>query len=256
MIINTVEGTFEYRFGTDVYTKVLSKDAEAGLYLNGQEIDIETWNQAANEYFPMHLKYESKSPLVKAPEVLRQKLVKYYIHKNAGAAAADIGSGDGPFLNELSNSFEKVLCIDPDSNLLESLKLNFSDRQIDFINASIEKVNLPDDSCDLIIASEILEHVQHLNLAIDEIFRICKRGGRVIVTLPNDLLIINLKKFLIKARLGKLLGGLSPTLAMGHLHIFDRKQIKHLFGEKFKVKSNYLIPPFFLNRIVILECKK
>lgn len=54
---------------------------------------------------------------------------------------------------------------------------------IDYVG-SVESIPLPDDSIDLIITQEVLEHVANPNQAVKEISRTLKPGGFVYIQLP------------------------------------------------------------------------
>jgi ubiquinone/menaquinone biosynthesis C-methylase UbiE len=48
-----------------------------------------------------------------------------------------------------------------------------------------EKLPFPDDYFDLVLSHEVLEHVQDDQLAVTEIIRVLKPGGRLILFVPN-----------------------------------------------------------------------
>ena len=48
-----------------------------------------------------------------------------------------------------------------------------------------EKLPFPDDYFDLVLSHEVLEHVQDDQQAINEILRVLKPGGRLILFVPN-----------------------------------------------------------------------
>lgn len=52
------------------------------------------------------------------------------------------------------------------------------------ITADIMDTGIPDETYDLVVAFAILEHVEYPRKAVDEMFRILKRGGRVCVGVP------------------------------------------------------------------------
>ena len=54
---------------------------------------------------------------------------------------------------------------------------------IDYVG-SVESIPLPDESIDLVITQEVLEHVADPNLAMKEIYRVLKPGGVAYIQLP------------------------------------------------------------------------
>jgi len=53
-------------------------------------------------------------------------------------------------------------------------------------NENLERLTFPDESFDLVITSEVLEHVSDLSKALREIHRVLKNGGYHIFTIPVD----------------------------------------------------------------------
>jgi ubiquinone/menaquinone biosynthesis C-methylase UbiE len=80
--------------------------------------------------------------------------------------------------------------------------------------------NLPyqDNTFDLTICSETLEHIPDYQKAISEIFRVTKRNGYVLITVPNSeqLRIIDC------AHCGK------EFYEWGHITSFDKQSLKRL----------------------------
>ena len=54
------------------------------------------------------------------------------------------------------------------------------------VNADIESMPIPDAAADLVVCSDILEHVLHFDVALQEIRRILKRGGILLASVPHD----------------------------------------------------------------------
>ncbi len=53
------------------------------------------------------------------------------------------------------------------------------------INAASEAVPFPSSTFDLILSHEVLEHVQDDRLAVQEMIRLLKPGGRIVLFVPN-----------------------------------------------------------------------
>ncbi|MDK2771682.1 MAG: class I SAM-dependent methyltransferase [Flavobacterium sp.] len=90
----------------------------------------------------------------------------------------DIGAGTGDFLVAAKNEGWQTLGIEPNNNaktLAENKGVNFAD-QLEVIS---------DDSFDVITMWHVLEHVRNLDYQLDQLKRICKPGGIVIIAVPN-----------------------------------------------------------------------
>ena len=53
------------------------------------------------------------------------------------------------------------------------------------VNAAGERLPFPDGAFDLVLSHEVLEHVEDDHLAVSEIARALRRGGRLVVFVPN-----------------------------------------------------------------------
>lgn len=88
-----------------------------------------------------------------------------------------------------------------------------------------KKLPFKDESFDLVICSEVLEHLFFYEETIAEIARLTKKGGMFIGTTPNA--------FTLRARIGFLLN--RPGTAFNHEHIrfYNKKIIKGLLTKYF-----------------------
>ena len=90
----------------------------------------------------------------------------------------DIGCGNGVITNVLGNIYE-VLGVDRSENALKTV-------ETEKISASSDAVPLPDKSFDLVLSSELLEHLNDEDLmgTVREIKRLSKKY--IFITVPND----------------------------------------------------------------------
>ena len=95
----------------------------------------------------------------------------------------DIGCGGGVFVHALSKESFKVTGIDLSSILLHKIpkgNLNFN-----LIVADSTHLPFNGDNFDCILCTEVLEHVPDCTSAVEEISRVLRREGKVIITVPN-----------------------------------------------------------------------
>lgn len=93
----------------------------------------------------------------------------------------DIGCGTGEFLNICQNAKWKVIGIEPDSNARKSAIEKYSL----IVKPEEEISKLIDNSFDIITMWHVLEHVPRLNDRIEELRRLLKPNGVIIVAVPN-----------------------------------------------------------------------
>jgi SAM-dependent methyltransferase len=59
------------------------------------------------------------------------------------------------------------------------------------LNENLECLTFPDDSFDILITSEVLEHIANLDKALEEIRRVLKPGGYHVFSIPVDMELTN-----------------------------------------------------------------
>lgn len=110
------------------------------------------------------------------------------------------------------------------------------------IVASTYNTTLPDNFADIIIITEVLEHLDDLNRQMKEIYRILKPGGVVISSVPYDTN-LSLWKPLFAIQCfyrGYILGEEYYKEKCGHINNFSKKTIAKLFAENnFKIEEQY-----------------
>ena len=105
------------------------------------------------------------------------------------AAAADIGCGGGHYLLDLLVPLAgQITGIDifPDNLRIAEQRVRqraLSDR-VRIVNAGAEDIPLNDESVDVVLCTEVLEHLPDAGQAVREICRILRPGGRAILSIP------------------------------------------------------------------------
>ncbi len=98
----------------------------------------------------------------------------------------DMGCGQIPYVNALPNSKIKAFFgIDLDKPSLKIAQKNFHKKfPWTLIKDNVMNVPFASNSVDIIISSEILEHLEHPISYLREIYRICKKGGYLSLSTP------------------------------------------------------------------------
>lgn len=101
----------------------------------------------------------------------------------AGKLAADIGAGTGFITEELIQNGVKVIAIDQSEAMLEEMKKKFD--QYDSVEYRIGDFNnlpIQDGTVDYVFANMYLHHVDLPQVAIEEMTRVLRPGGKVVIT--------------------------------------------------------------------------
>ena len=90
------------------------------------------------------------------------------------------GTGDiGKLYSEATSNKAKILCVDPNNNMIEKGKKKlFKYKNIFWKVNSAEKLNIPSNTFDFYTISFGLRNTKNLNKSISEAYRVLKTGGR------------------------------------------------------------------------------
>lgn len=118
------------------------------------------------------------------------KLVSY-IDRRHGLRILEIGAGRGYFCKRFNEEYPNnayfVLEYE-EANLDYGFRLGFFQSASLALLGSIFSLPFESQSFDLIIVSEVLEHLRDLNLALSEVSRVLKTEGWVIASVPNSIM--------------------------------------------------------------------
>lgn len=94
----------------------------------------------------------------------------------------DVGCGTGYITNIISKELDStVIGCDMDSNRISFARSNFGQ---EVIIADVTQLPFKDNSFDVVVASEIIEHIHCTEAALKEIKRVARKC--VVVTVPNE----------------------------------------------------------------------
>ncbi|MBF0108288.1 MAG: class I SAM-dependent methyltransferase [Magnetococcales bacterium] len=128
---------------------------------------------SAHSAHPLHFSIHSR---------LRLARLKRFLPRTTGGRLLDVGCGLG-YLSEMLGQGYQCVGVDCDMASLEANR----ERKIGWmVRGRVDRLAFRDASFDLIICSEVLEHLpQGLDAAaLKEMARILKPGGRILITVP------------------------------------------------------------------------
>ncbi|WP_300385921.1 class I SAM-dependent methyltransferase [Clostridium sp.] len=105
----------------------------------------------------------------------------------------EIGSGPGFYTSILFDNFKEIeiTSLDYDMKLLKYASDNLNKKhsnRVTYIKDDVNKLSLPDNSYDFVIARFVFQHLDNPFKAISEIYRVLKPGGKVfIIDVDSDL---------------------------------------------------------------------
>ena len=100
-----------------------------------------------------------------------------------GKLAADIGAGSGFVTEGLIKNGIRVIAVDRSEAMLEEMRRKFgAGGAVEYRLGEAESLPLADGSVDYAFANMVLHHVESPPVAIREMARIVKPGGRLVIT--------------------------------------------------------------------------
>jgi SAM-dependent methyltransferase len=124
------------------------------------------------------------APLKKTVNVITGKLRR--LGRLSGERLLDVGCGDGTFTRVLGARFREICGIDVQDVYLDQFRVAVKgDARFVIANMSASEMRFPNDHFDTVITIETLEHIPNLNGAAAEICRVLRRGGELLITVPN-----------------------------------------------------------------------
>ena len=190
--------------------------------------------------------YSSKNPLVKFVHLGRLRTITNLI-KTSNLKILDAGCGEGHLIDLLhkKNNTNTYHGIDITESALEQAK-----KRCPYSNLTVgnlEKTQFQPNFFDIIICTEVLEHIYNYQNIITELKRILKPQGTLIITFPNEKL-WTIARFLLGRR---------PIKEPEHVNSFTPKSMKKLTNMKVTQQTNLPFKlPFFLSLGHIIEFKK
>lgn len=140
----------------------------------------------------------------------------------------DVGCGDGALYSLIKRKCKNYYGIDISKTALSQIK----DKRINvkIININEQKLPFQNNFFDYVVCLDVIEHVFNPNRLIEELFRVTKKEGYVILSTPN----IRYYKHIIKLILGRFpkTSGDQEHYDGGHLHYFTYRDIIDLCSNK------------------------
>lgn len=132
----------------------------------------------------------------------------------------DCGAGEGFFLSSVKA--KEKYGIEISEKRITKASALFPDLKIQL--GDIRNLPFEDKTFDVIVCSEVLEHVSGYEKAIEEFKRCVKPDGKIVLSFPNEFTV----------SLGRLLLLKFPTHELDHINSIRPKDVERLLGKKYK----------------------
>jgi SAM-dependent methyltransferase len=136
-------------------------------------MDLPAMNKAALRGEPSYVWREGQAR--------RLRMVEEAAGERLGGAILDNGCGLGLYTRRLQREDNQIIGLEYDfERACQAVNIGLS-----IVSAAGEGLPFPDDTFDLILSHEVLEHVQDDLQAVVEMVRVLREGGRLVLFTPN-----------------------------------------------------------------------
>jgi len=161
----------------------------------------------------------------------------------------DVGCGNGSrtirIANYLNVDMNNVYGVDYSENFVTTCRNLFNVNKIDL---EIDNIPHDDDTFDVVICNQVLEHLKNYSKVIDELIRVTRKNGYIVIGIPNLAHLIN--------RIYLLFGRQPMCIAMdgSHVRAFTHRSFVAMLGsiqmtKLIDVEGSLMYPlPFFFGR--------
>jgi|SRR3989338_1084969 len=187
----------------------------------------------------VNLWIEHPNPIVKYLEKGRRKKIIEAVLKvvKENDRCLDLGCGDGYLAQQILRERKvKILGVDLDKQLLKNAQETLKKESFSTCYADVRKIPLK-EKFDVVYSGCILSHVKDPEKIIKEIHRLTKKNARVIIQIPNDDVLLKIKKIVKTLGLSFLFPGIRMGLAKAHLIEFNLKKLRKLLENKFLIRN-------------------
>jgi len=152
-------------------------------------------NDALNNIFGMGFMddmhdYPNQTSNIRYYHRLKARIINSFIQRNYGfdKTFLDAGAGRGPYCVIASALFKKVYCDEFDTAELavaETYIKGKNMKNVEFLHNDLTSTSYADNSIHTAVCSEVLEHIPERQKAANELYRILKPGGKLLLSMPQ-----------------------------------------------------------------------
>ena len=187
------------------------------------------WNEAMVLRYDIDRYYQDAHPIVRWIEERRLRALHRLAAPRAGERLLEVGVGGGHVLQRFAET--RRIGIDLSATMLERARRRLGP-DVPLARADAEELPFASASFDIVLCTEVLEHTRFPGRVLQELVRLCAPNGRIIVSIPNEVIIDRIKRELRRVPgLRRWLKVLAEEANEWHVHRFDLKAFKRVAAD-------------------------
>jgi 2-polyprenyl-3-methyl-5-hydroxy-6-metoxy-1,4-benzoquinol methylase len=222
----------------------LHRDAREQAFIRGGQVPV---NGSSEPLFQLQRTlYESKNPTRRWLHCSRRDWIVAALHRWGANRhrALEVGPGSGVYLPTLAQLAPEAFGVDiEDAYLTQLAPLEQAHANLRLVNDDILRSSLPDAHFDLILCTEVIEHIEDARQALTEIHRLLSRNGVLVLSTPQKFSPLELfSKVAFLPGIIQIVRWIyqEPILETGHVSLMTRRALaKLLVDTGFRVEETH-----------------
>ena len=186
---------------------------------NYSEKEFVAINEFVAKSSPMSSHYNSKNFIESWLFNKKRKIIACLLSKEGIDSVVDFGCGDGGLAEALEHSGLKYKGIDISKTQISLAKKRLKNRLFSFVVGDASKTGFKAGNFDAAVCTDVIEHVRNPLAVFNELKRVVKPGGRIIISVPNEKLWGIARMLLLRF----------PLHSPDHINVIFPKDIKQNF---------------------------
>ncbi len=213
--------------------------------------EFRNWNERMLKKYDPDSFHHHSNPLVRFVEQKRVRAIFEFMDIQPQDCILEIGCGAGNVLEKAPTG--RLFGVDISFSILMKAKRKLI-RTGFLFQGNAQNLPCKNHLFKYVICSEVLEHLLEPTRALEEMARVLKSQGSAIITIPNELWINRIKRFLLKLKMFHFFVNRRGDYQQmpermddeWHLHSFHLDGWLQIFKKFFKVNSRKSIPFWWL----------
>lgn len=187
---------------------------------------VSEWNEAMVDRYDIDRYYERSHPIVRWIEQRRLETLRLFAAARPNDRILEVGVGGGHVLAKFPD--HKRTGIDLSPTMLGRARRRLGN-DVELLQGSADQLPFEDNTFDVVLCTEVLEHVVDPNRVVRELMRVARPGARVVVSIPNEAIIDRAKRLIRRLPIVRtLLRTLASEGNEWHLHHLDRAALQQM----------------------------